>query len=313
MPTPFSIIIPTRCRPQAIKRTLLQLSKLNYPNDSFEVIIVENSPEDTQTKEVVHQTCRKMSNFRYFSTDKRGASVGRNKGVSEAKYNHLIFVDDDVLVSTEFLNGYASAWKKYPNAGILGGRTLAIKEKDQPFSSIETQLLQSHDWCFGQCDWGVEDKTLKIGEMIFSANLSLQRMETPKTTFSDRVFDERLGTPFYLDQWLRGEDLELCTRYLLDSKEVIFISDDRLTVKNIVSENRFTETYILDRYFLAGIELAIVEIILQQKHPELRSLFYQVAEPTNTLRQRIQFILDKYKRRLLFTFFLSKRCFAAIV
>lgn len=304
--TPFSIIITTRCRPQLLQETLHNLSQLDYPVDSFEVVVAENAPGDALTQKIVQKYSKQFGNFHYVSTPQRGASVGRNTGISRATFNHVVFIDDDVLVPPELLKGYHDAWRRYPTAKILGGRVLVVKEGSAQLSAKEAQLVSSHDWCFGQCEMGSADKKLNLGELLFSANMSMKLSKKEK---SDLVFDERLGCHFYRDDYLRGEDLELCTRYILSEKDVIFIADERLTTQNVVSDERFTDTYIQNRYFISGIELGIIEAVLRKQFPSLGKFFFRVVEPTKTLESRIQFLTDKFKRTMLLSYYLNRSYF----
>lgn len=267
----FSIIIPTRNRHQLLADLLMQLVELEYPHDCFEVIVVDNAPTDTLTEQLVHTLHRQQPKLRlsYLQTSQMGASVARNVGYSQVKYARVIFLDDDVCITPQLLRGYNTAWKKYPSAKIIGGKVEVTFQDGSPLTPDQQQIVHGPDaWCFGATICPPHDEVLHLGGAVVSANMSV-RKESEKRG----IFSLDLGKPFSDVFQFGSEDYELCQRQILSEKKVVFCADLDLVVKNRVTPQRFTKQYLDSRYWLHGMELAVIEKKLRILFPDSFSIY----------------------------------------
>ena len=98
----FSIIIPAHNEEKIIADTLKYLKELDYPNDSYEVIVVENGSNDaTYQKAKTFES----SNFKIYSSNERGVSRARNFGLTQCslQFDWCIFMDADTFLLKDFL------------------------------------------------------------------------------------------------------------------------------------------------------------------------------------------------------------------
>ena len=98
----FSIIVPAHNEENYIEATLSHLAVLEYPMESYEVIVVENGSTDA--------TYQKATRFisdtvRVFSSQTRGVSAARNYGLDSLspQSDWIVFLDADTLLATPFL------------------------------------------------------------------------------------------------------------------------------------------------------------------------------------------------------------------
>ncbi len=120
---PFvSLIVPTTRRPERIKTCLESLGLLEYPN--FEIVIVDNAPDDPQTRTAVEARSRTDRRVRYVAEPLPGSSVARNRGVREAKGDILAFTDDDVVVDKQWLASLVEPFLKDLQVGVVTGLVL---------------------------------------------------------------------------------------------------------------------------------------------------------------------------------------------
>ncbi|BCA80208.1 glycosyltransferase [Desulfuromonas sp. AOP6] len=127
---PFvSVIIPTYYDWDRLKICLLALSKQSYPENSFEVIIVNNDPDD---KSVVPDL---FPNYIFISESKLGSYAARNAGVMVARGDLFAFTDSDCIPHKDWLtNGI-----KMLEAGVsrIGGKIeLNFKSKKRTCAEI---------------------------------------------------------------------------------------------------------------------------------------------------------------------------------
>src|SRR3954462_11798780 len=104
----ISIIIPTYNRAPTLRHTLLSIFKFNL--EGIEIIVVDNgSTDDTATIcRDFQQTDKK--GLRYYYDAEPGLLTGRHKGASVANGDILCFLDDDVELSSTWVQGVREAF-----------------------------------------------------------------------------------------------------------------------------------------------------------------------------------------------------------
>jgi|JI7StandDraft_1071085.scaffolds.fasta_scaffold33533_3 glycosyltransferase involved in cell wall biosynthesis len=127
----ISIIIPTFNRADLLASTINSIFSKSTSSVVFEVIVIDNGSTDT-TKEVCSTYEKKHSNFSYFFDATPGLLTGRHKGAEEAKGEILTFIDDDVIVSSEWLQTIADTMYNKPNIMFLTGPNLPLYESYPP-------------------------------------------------------------------------------------------------------------------------------------------------------------------------------------
>jgi glycosyltransferase involved in cell wall biosynthesis len=95
----FSIVIPTRLRPELLARTLSSLEC--QTEKGFEVIVVCDG-EDKQTRSLAQRYEAKFPLFWIFNEENCGAASARNAGAHAARGEILIFLDDDTSAAPDW-------------------------------------------------------------------------------------------------------------------------------------------------------------------------------------------------------------------
>lgn len=242
----FSIVIPSARQTQQLVKTLRCLEQQTYRKENFEVIVVRNQVAETDFA-LFRNLGFKKNHLSVLVTEAVGPSEARNLGIAAAQYNTLIFIDDDCLPGKNWLQQYYLAWKAFPSAAIIGGAVTVVKTVIQPKLRFR---LSDHAWCFAITQLGAKSRWLTKHEVVFSANFSLNQQKIPLTKENNFFYPE-LGRreKFGL---LLGEDWELCLRTHVMGGKVAYWPECR--VINEISNERVRFSYLLRRYWLAGIE-----------------------------------------------------------
>lgn len=117
----ISVIIPTYNRPDQLKVCLDSLCELDYPQDAWEVIIVDDggaTPLDNITTEYSDRL--DISLLRQANA---GPAAARNTGARQARGELLAFTDDDCKPKKDWLRIMAGHYQKTPER-IIGGKTV---------------------------------------------------------------------------------------------------------------------------------------------------------------------------------------------
>lgn len=127
MAVPFcSIIILNYQGERMIEATLELLTKLNYPKDKYEVIVVDNNSRDN-SKQVIEK---------WFSTNQSlipnhqslflkanlGFAGGNNEGIKIAKGKYVVLLNNDCIVSPNWLTELTKVAERSEKIGAVGSK-----------------------------------------------------------------------------------------------------------------------------------------------------------------------------------------------
>lgn len=117
----FSVIIPTRNRPQALAHSLQSFMQLDYPAGDWELIVVNDGGADSFTA-VSPETIAQLP-VKFIEKPQAGPAAARNAGFRAALFPYLAFTDDDCRVTPDWLRQFAQGFAT-TGCDALGGQTL---------------------------------------------------------------------------------------------------------------------------------------------------------------------------------------------
>lgn len=280
----FSVIIPTKNRSSIASSTIIRLSSVDYPRSWYEIIAVDNNSSDG-SYDRLQRLKRSIKNLTVLKEKQQGASFARNTGIRHAMYGHVVCIDDDMIVPTDFLKRYAEAWREHKNAAIVGG-AIRLEYQGKP-TPRERAVLDGHRWIFGRLEGGKKDRKLSPGELVYGGNMSFRKTDTS-------FFSELLGVRSRFGRLVGAEDYEFCTRFLLEGREVWLVPGVR--VAHPISLSRCSAWYVLRRFFLTGLDMSIMDALLVSRFGDAhRSLHAQYrATFLESLRERKRTFFLKY-------------------
>lgn len=132
----FTIVIPTYNRPERLVNCLKAISKLDYPRDRFEVIVVDDGSKTPLNRAILSPD---RINLKLIRQENAGPAAARNRGAAEAKGEFLAFTDDDCQPTADWLTKFADSFATSPQA-MLGGKTINALSSN-PYSTASQQLI----------------------------------------------------------------------------------------------------------------------------------------------------------------------------
>lgn len=121
-----SVIIPTYKDSVRLSRCLKALSEQEFDADAFEVIVVNNYPE-----EVLPNFFSIPKNFFAITEKKPGSYAARNAGLEIARGNIIAFTDSDCIPDKDWLFNAVSLFEGNPTTERISGPVkIFCKEKD---------------------------------------------------------------------------------------------------------------------------------------------------------------------------------------
>lgn len=115
-----SIIIPCFNKVQLTEQCLESLFRLTSKDINYEVIVVDNASEDS-TPELCEQYKSKHSNFTFIRNDENlGFAKACNQGIESRKGKHALLLNNDIVVTENWLKEMLLVIRNEPKAGIVG-------------------------------------------------------------------------------------------------------------------------------------------------------------------------------------------------
>lgn len=239
----LSIIIPTWNRSAMVERLLetLLVARENYRYGQSEVLIVDSSQGEEKWK--IESACRKYRTI-YIEGDD-SVRKKRNKGVREAKYDYILFVDSDVTVDSEILNCHMRIYAEnhLKNLGGTFGLTEFVGEDNFLWKVIQySTFIDSFQFA----------KKFPYQNWTIGNNVSFRKKVLMDVGLFEENFPYKLG----------ADDLELTYRitkagYLIRSAPDAVTYHSKETWKKYKAINERAKRW------------GSMEYYLEQRHPEI--------------------------------------------
>lgn len=245
----ISVVVCTYNRCESLKETLESVIKQKRRDDfDYEVLLIDNNSTD-QTKEFVQGLMRGPDNrVKYVFEKMQGLSFARNRGIGEALGDIIVFTDDDVVLSEDWLLQLWTCFKEN-DCDAVGGRILPVYPEKTP------QWIKDHaDLLSGPIvkhDYGEETKVYQTPQMkpFVGANMAFR-----KELYNERGF-------FRIDigagKGTVGDDTEFYFRLARSHKKIFYCG--RALVWHPVDEKRMNLRYIAKYKMSFGRYLVLID------------------------------------------------------
>jgi glycosyltransferase involved in cell wall biosynthesis len=111
-----SVIIPTYNRAELLSQTIESVLVQTRPD--FELIVVDDGSTDS-TVDLIEGY--RDARLRYIYQDNAGGCAARNRGATESRTPHVVFLDSDDLFMPDALAELMGVADRYPETGLIGG------------------------------------------------------------------------------------------------------------------------------------------------------------------------------------------------
>lgn len=128
-PVPFvSVIIPVRNDPVRLKTCLQALEEQTYPQNAYEVLVIDNRSDES-----IEPIVAEFKQASASSDDRPGQFNARNAGIALARGEVLAFTDADCIPAPDWIEQGTKKLLNTPNCGIVGGKVnIFCKDPEHP-------------------------------------------------------------------------------------------------------------------------------------------------------------------------------------
>ena len=236
----ISFIICTYNREKYIYECLHRLAQ-NTDQTDWEIVLVNNNSTDHTAAECEKFVAEdKPSNYHYFVELRQGLSFARNRGISEAKGDWFVFLDDDAMVEKDYIANLKKHLMNHPEAAAFGGQIEPFFEDGEPswYSKWSMGFVSA-------IDRGNETHVFPNNKFPIGANMGIKR----EVIDAVGTFNTELGRTG--DNLLGGEEKDLFNRIRKAGYPIYYFP--HIGVKHCIPAHRTTKEFVSRLAYGVGV------------------------------------------------------------
>ncbi len=216
----LSIIVPVLNMAKTIRSTLESLVKLEYPESSLEIIVVDGKSRDS-TRKIVQEFPVKL-----VDQEGNGLNAARNTGIKCSVGEIIAFTDGDCIVPSDWAQRIAHNFLE-PSIGFVGGTMEGYDRTSLLSNYMDESLFQSKPGFRIR----IETTDLHLMQFPAGANMAFRRKSLAKVKF----FDERITYGF--DDLQPVEAMGLKGFRIVLDPEVNILHQHRSTLRDLLRQH----------------------------------------------------------------------------
>lgn len=252
-PKGISVIICCHNSSERISTTLQYLAnQIQIPGFVYEIILVDNNCTDNTVQTAINSWNLLSSPFSFHIVQEKqaGLTYARQKGITEAHFDYLIFCDDDNWLCSDYLKKTINIFEMLPDVSLIGGIGEPVFESRPPAWFYRVRG-------FGYAV-GNEGRTAGYVDSIYGAGMGLRKKVFVKLMGNDTSFilSDRKGSSLS-----SGGDVEICLKFN-KARYKIYMDND-LCFKHFITTNRLKWSYYLQLRKEFGVANAYLQAYIQ--------------------------------------------------
>lgn len=126
-----SVIVPTYNRNKLLEKTLRSLLAQEYPDDCYEIVVVDSGDDDGTAGMVAGLQQEAGRRIRYLTVPSGGPACSRNRGIAEVFSEAVALVDSDATLDPRWLQYTTAAMAASEEVGIVSGKVVYASRPSQ--------------------------------------------------------------------------------------------------------------------------------------------------------------------------------------
>lgn len=228
--------ICTYNRYDTLPKAIVSLTHQSLPDDQFEIIVVDNSPDHERSREI-SEDFDEIPNLKWIIEKTPGLSNARNVATANASAPLIAFMDDDAIAFPSWLDKLAGAFAQFgEHARMAGGRVDPLWGAPRP-DWLADDLLGF----VSVVDWGGTARFAGKDEWVAGTNVAF-RVDALKEAGG---FSTNLGRTGSGHSLLSNDENDVIARMGAKGGRLIYVPD--AVVEHLVPAERLTQTWFRRR------------------------------------------------------------------
>jgi succinoglycan biosynthesis protein ExoM len=209
-----SICIATYRRPRGLARLLDSLERLKLPPGLVVETIVVDNDADGSASSIAAPRSNSLYPFRYCVEPRQNIAHARNRALSEARGEWMVFIDDDEAADESWIVQYLALVDREECDGVFGPVLPELEKVTTPWLDVQTFFTR---------------RRYATGTLVGLADLRTSNALVHRRLFDGRGFDPEFGRTGGSDSELFGRMLSSGARFLWcdEARVVEFIPPER--------------------------------------------------------------------------------------
>lgn len=265
----FSVVICTHRRPELLRRSIASVLAQDYPTDRYELIVVDNAADETTADLVRAVAVEAPVAVTYVVERQPGVSAARNRGIAEARFDYVAFLDDDATAHPDWLAAFDAVIREH-HAMVVGGKTIPV-----PATGAAVPPWFASPFVRGL-----------FGAYRMPGREPVARMRYPdsqlgggNSAYARRLFRHFGGFPTAHGRTTRslrsGEETYL--NYILDRHDIPIYLTQHARIDHVVDVDRLTKGHIRRRTFWNTVSGAEIQVQVFGRWPVWRATAWPTA------------------------------------
>ena len=215
----------------------------------WELIVIDNASDDG-SGQVVPELWSREEPLRVIAENEKGLIHARYRGIREANYEYISFIDDDNWIDPHWINNIYRIFREHPEVGMCGSLNTGEFETPPPawFKNIQGAFA------VGRQGKETGDVTVSRG-FVWGAGMSFRKSAFERLLAAG--FESRL-TGRKGKNLAAGEDAEIAYAFRMAGWHLWY--SEELTLKHFIPASRLKWDYITRMYTGFGKSHALFEI-----------------------------------------------------
>lgn len=236
MTVEVSVVICTYKRYEFLPAAVDSLVNQSAPQDAFEIIVVDNSPDSTLS-EKASVKYRGIANLTWVIERKPGLSNARNVGLGLAKGAYVAYMDDDAIAGASWVATVIKTFREWgEKVAAIGGQVSPIWGAPRP--GWLDKGLASY---VSAVDWGGSTRDAGEKEWIVGTNIAFRVAELRAVG----GFSVALGRNGNGSALLSNEEVEILDKLKARGGRALYVPEMKL--EHLVEPGRLTQEWFRRR------------------------------------------------------------------
>ncbi len=245
----ISLIIPTYNRAAYLRSTLESVARMRPPAGvEWEVLVIDNNCTD-ETPAVVETVAQSFPcELRHIIEHQQGLCFGRNRGLAEARFEHLAYLDDDIRVSPDWVASYFEAVNDW-GADAVAGPVFPLFEQTKP-SYLVGRALEIISSEYSRKGGEIQVLPQEVAHELPGCNFGVTKVAAQSIGGFDITLD-RVGGGL-----LAGGDTDFGLRLVAAGKRTVF--HPGCSIEHVMLPEKTTKPYLRRRAYGLGATVRVM-------------------------------------------------------